>query len=307
MTQTYAFYTLDVFTGDIFGGNPLAVFPDAAGLSCRQMQAIAREFNLSETVFVLPPTQADCHFRLRIFTPAAEIPFAGHPTVGAAYLLAHLGLVTPEQKILNLQEDIGKVPVTILRDDLSSSQRVQATSLSASQMPQFGSVPEFLDPAALLNLEGGDLNRTLPPEVISCGLPFLYIPLETVSALERAHLNLVLWQQVLKQTEAAHLYLFVILENATIHARMFAPALGIVEDPATGSAATALAGYLDKYCPVHKPSQTWEIQQGIQMGRPSKIQLTMQKKADQLQGIQVGGESVLVSQGTMFVPAVSKS
>ncbi|MEB3226585.1 MAG: PhzF family phenazine biosynthesis protein, partial [Synechococcus sp.] len=169
MAQSYRFYTLDVFTEQIFGGNPLAVFPEAQGLTPEQMQAIAKEFNLSETVFVLPSEKVDCDFKLRIFTPNAELPFAGHPTVGTAYLLAHLGSVTPDQTMIYLEEGVGTVPVAIHWE----KNRVKTTALSASQAPSFGIVPEVAI-AKLLNLTPDDLAPDLNPEVISCGLPFLY-------------------------------------------------------------------------------------------------------------------------------------
>lgn len=296
-TLIYYFYTLDVFTEQIFGGNPLAVFPEAQGLSTEQMQAIAQELNLSETVFVLPPEQIDCNFKLRIFTPRAEIPFAGHPTVGTAYLLAHLGLVKPPQNIIALEEGVGKVLVTIHWEN----NHVKTTALSAAQLPEFSTVPKSLNIAELLNLNPEDLHQTFTPEVISCGLPFLYIPLQNLDALNRCSLNNSVWES-LKNTDAAHIYPFAITDKNTIHARMFAPALGIAEDPATGSAATSLAGYLHKHLNNNQALETWQIYQGIKMGRPSQLKLTIQRDNGVLQKISVGGSSVLVSEGKMTLP-----
>ncbi|MBV5261064.1 PhzF family phenazine biosynthesis protein [Synechococcus moorigangaii CMS01] len=292
--KNYTFYTLDVFTEQIFGGNPLAVFPEAQGLSTAQMQAIAKEFNLSETVFVLPAEKADCNFKLRIFTPNAEIPFAGHPTVGTAYLLAHLGLISPTQTQIFLEEGVGTVPVAIAWDNT----QVKTTVLSAAQAPVFSPVPKVAI-AELLTLSPEDLAPNLAPAVISCGLAFFYIPLASEAALNRCSLNISLWEKTLKNTEAVNIYPFFVAENQTIYARMFAPALGIREDPATGSAATALAGYLAKYFPSQENRNLWQIYQGIQMGRPSQLSLIMKKNADGTVDINVGGASVLVSEGRL--------
>ncbi len=306
--STRQFYTLDVFTEQIFGGNPLAVFPEAEGLSDEKMQTIAQELNLSETVFVLPTEQADCDYKLRIFTPRAEIPFAGHPTVGTAYLLAHLGLIQPLTNKVNFQEGVGKVPVVI---DWAEN-TVKNTALRVAQFPEFSPLPESLSQplecvelfSSLLNLNPADLPPNLLPEVISCGLPFLYLPLKNLDALNRCSLNLSVWQQCLEHTDAAHVYPFVVTGEYTIYARMFAPELGITEDPATGSAATSLAGYLYKYFPRKKPTEIWQIHQGIQMGRPSQLTLQITANNRKISRISVGGASVLVSTGRMSVSAM---
>ncbi|MEB3224649.1 MAG: PhzF family phenazine biosynthesis isomerase, partial [Synechococcus sp.] len=169
------------------------------------------------------------------------------------------------------------------------------------QAPSFGIVPEVAI-AKLLNLTPDDLAPDLNPEVISCGLPFLYIPLASEAALNRCSLNLPVWEKALKNTEAVNIYPFFVAEKQTIQARMFAPALGIAEDPATGSAATALAGYLDKYFPNDKRMSPWQIHQGIKMGRPSQLTLIIQKNPGEKLGIAVAGSSVLVSEGVLNLP-----
>lgn len=293
--SSFSFYTLDVFTEQIFGGNPLAVFPEAQGLNTQQMQAIAKELNLSETVFVLPPEQADCDFKLRIFTPLAELPFAGHPTVGTAYLLAHLKLIETEAEFTNFQEGVGKVSVVLQRQ----KGQIQTTALQAAQLPEFDVTPN-INVAELLGLNTEDIHADFAAEVISCGVPFFYICLQSAEAVDRSTLNIDLWKSIATST-AAHVYVLAIAPNDHhIYARMFAPALGISEDPATGSAATSLAGYLDKYFPSDTAQEIWQIQQGKKMGRPSELFLTL----DRTQGamtIQVGGSSVLVSHGEMRV------
>ncbi|ANV89191.1 PhzF family phenazine biosynthesis protein [Picosynechococcus sp. PCC 8807] len=298
MSQTYTFHTLDVFTEQIFGGNPLAVFPQAQGLSSHQMQAIAKELNLSETVFVFPTKDPDTDFQLRIFTPAAEIPFAGHPTVGTAYLLAHLGYLPANCQLVRFQEEVGIVPVSIYWEQ----DQVRTTALSAAQLPQFIERSQSIDYASLVNLPAHDLHPVLKPAVISCGLPFLYLPLKDLDALSRCSLNRTFWEEAYQHQLAAHIYPFVVTEDNQIYARMFAPGLGIAEDPATGSAATSLAGYLHRYLPSQATLQTWQIYQGIQMGRPSQLMLTMQQQKGELTEIAVGGSSVLVSVGHINVP-----
>ncbi|AFY38010.1 phenazine biosynthesis protein PhzF family [[Leptolyngbya] sp. PCC 7376] len=291
----YIFHTLDVFTNQIFGGNPLAVFPEAEGLSSQQMQAIAQELNLSETVFVLPSENEVCDFKLRIFTPRAEIPFAGHPTVGTAYLLAYLGKVLPLKHIINLEEGVGTIPVALHWFD----KQIQTTALQAAQLPAF-SVSPSLDIANLLSLEANDLADNLDAAVISCGLPFFYIPLTTKEAVDNCALNMTLWQKELAQSDSQNIYIFTVEKNE-IYARMFAPGLGITEDPATGSAATSLAGYLHKYIDSETSEQTWQITQGIKMGRSSELLLTFKLENKQISMISVGGSSVLVSCGEMNV------
>ncbi|ANV86018.1 PhzF family phenazine biosynthesis protein [Picosynechococcus sp. PCC 7117] len=298
MSQTYTFHTLDVFTEQIFGGNPLAVFPQAQGLSSHQMQAIAKELNLSETVFVFPTKDPDTDFQLRIFTPAAEIPFAGHPTVGTAYLLAHLGYLPANCQLVRFQEEVGIVPVSIYWEQ----DQVRTTALSAAQLPQFIERSQPIDYASLVNLQAHDLHPVLKPAVISCGLPFLYLPLKDLDALSRCSLNRTLWEEAYQHQLTAHIYPFVVTEDNQVYARMFAPGLGIAEDPATGSAATSLAGYLHRYLPSQATLQTWQIYQGIQMGRPSQLMLTMQQQKGELTEIAVGGSSVLVSVGHINVP-----
>ncbi|NJN72499.1 MAG: PhzF family phenazine biosynthesis isomerase, partial [Limnothrix sp. RL_2_0] len=230
------------------------------------MQAIAKELNLSETVFVLSPEQAGCDFKLRIFTPLAEIPFAGHPTVGTAYLLAHLGFIKTEAKLTSFQEGVGKIPVTLQWENA----QIKKTFLQAAQLPEFDVVPD-INVSKLLGLNPEDIHANCAAEVISCGLPFLYICLKNTDAVDRSSLNLDLWKSIAKST-AANVYILAIApEKRHIYARMFAPALGIAEDPATGSAATSLAGYLDKYFPSDAEQETWQIQQGKKWGDPANF------------------------------------
>ncbi|AGY57276.1 PhzF family phenazine biosynthesis protein [Gloeobacter kilaueensis] len=293
----YRYYTADVFTDQIFGGNPLAVFPDARAIDPEQMQHIAREFNLSETVFVLPPEQGGTR-RLRIFTPQVELPFAGHPTVGTAFVLAAIGDIslTGERTEIVFEEGVGPVPVTV---EARNSQPVSCT-LSAAQMPEYGpEPPAAADLAAVLSLETRAI--AAPARAISCGVPFLFVPITNLDALGRIRLELTQWQRVLGGAWASMIFAFVVgadPERADyLRARMFAPSVGVLEDPATGSAVTALAGYLALEDPLVHGTCSYLVEQGVEMGRPSFLNLQYDLQDGQLTAIRVGGRVVLVSKG----------
>jgi trans-2,3-dihydro-3-hydroxyanthranilate isomerase len=293
----YRFYTLDVFTDTAFGGNPLAVVLDADGLSGERMQAIAAEFNLSETVFVLKPAKAGGNRRrLRIFTPRAELPFAGHPTVGASYLLAKLNLVdlNPMDPVMVLEEGVGDVLVTVQ----FGKDGPESTQMSVPRMPERGpEPPSRADLAAMLSLSEGDL---LPGHAAySCGVPFLFLPVRDREAIARVRLRTDVWEKLLSGWWAKSVFLFTtetVSKAAQIHARMFAPAMGIAEDPATGSAASALAGYLHAL-EQRDGSRRWLIEQGFEMGRPSLIEFEADIAGGRINAVRVGGSSVLISEG----------
>ena len=299
--RRYHFHTLDVFTDTRFGGNPLAVVLDADALSGELMQTIAAEFNLSETVFVLKPVKAGANrARLRIFTPRTELPFAGHPTVGASYLLAKLDLVEldPADPVMVLEECVGDVPVTVQ----SGNDGPRSTRMSVPRMPERGPAPPLrADLAAMLSLSAPDL---LPGHAgWSCGVPFLFVPVRDREAIGRAKLRIDLWETLLSGWWAKSVFLFTtdtVSKEAQIHARMFAPAMGVAEDPATGSAASALVGFLHDQRPRDGPRR-WLIEQGFEMGRPSLIELEADIFAGGVAAIRVGGSSVLVSEGWLNV------
>lgn len=293
----YRFHTLDVFTDTRFGGNPLAVVLDADDLSSERMQTIAAEFNISETVFVLKPAMAGPNRkRLRIFTPAIELPFAGHPTVGASYLLAKLGLVEmePANPVMVLEEAVGDVPVSVLME----SNRLRATRMSVPRMPERGPPPPAdAELADMLSLAEADL---LPGSAAySCGVPFLFVPVKDRDGMARAKLRVDLWEKLLSKWWAKSVFLFTtdtVSKDAQLHARMFAPAMGVAEDPATGSAASALAGWLQEREP-RDGTRRWLIEQGFEMGRPSHIELEADVSQGHITAIGVGGASVLVTEG----------
>jgi trans-2,3-dihydro-3-hydroxyanthranilate isomerase len=299
------FFTADVFTSRIFGGNPLAVLPQATGLTAEQMQSIAREFNFSETVFVLPARQASNARSLRIFTPGAEVPFAGHPTIGTAHVLASVGelKVESDETRIVLEEGVGPVPVLIR----SERGKPVFAQLTAPRLPEVGPVPP---PAAalaeVLGIEAGEiLDGRYAPEALSCGIPFVFIPVRNRQVLRRTAMRLDSWRKVLASFWAPQVFVFSFdPEGAGSHlrARMFAPQLGLVEDPATGAAAVALAGYMAAREPLAAGSLGWVIEQGFEMGRPSILAIEADKEGGRVSAVRVGGASVLVSEGTMALP-----
>ena len=299
----YKFYTADVFTNVIFGGNPLAVFPDAQGISSELMQKIAKEFNLSETAFVLPPEDPRHTRRLRIFTPGTELPFAGHPTLGMAHVLASIGAVSLEEDRTEIvfEEGVGPVPVTI-----SSQAGKPVSATLQAVLPQWGPEPP---PAAvlaeILSLAEDDLlTGEWSAAAVSCGVPFLFVPVRDRSSLGRATVNREQWNRHLKSFWATALYVFCFdpeRKGSDLRARMFAPAMGIEEDPATGSAASAFAGYLGVQ-EANNGVRQWTLEQGFEMGRPSILTIQAEKTEGQITAVRVGGQSVMVSEGVIEIP-----
>jgi trans-2,3-dihydro-3-hydroxyanthranilate isomerase len=308
-----AYYTADVFTDKAFGGNQLAVLPDARGLSDTEMQTIAREFNYSETVFVFPPDDPAHTRKLRIFTPGGELPFAGHPTVGAAHVLALIGdieLDGDETEIV-FEEGSGPVPVRIRSRDGKPS----FCQLSAPRPPEKGTEPYDSGAIArMLRLEVEDLNvdGIYAIEGVSVGLPFLIVPVRDLEALGRARLDLAKWEETLGKSWAQDVFLFtetpsslerdgVLKGSGEVRARMFAPPMGIVEDPATGSACACLGGYLGWRAQEKNGTVRYTVNQGVEMGRPSVLFV----EADVLDGavtsVRVGGASVLIASGTLHI------
>ena len=300
----YKFYTADVFSDRIFGGNQLAVFPEARGLEPDLMQKIAKEFNLSETAFVFPPENDRHTKKLRIFTPATELPFAGHPTVGTAFVLASIGEIplAENQTEIILEEGVGSVPVSIY----SQAGKPVSTYLTAAKLPEFTDNLISSDTIAqTLSLKESDLILgEWSPTSVSCGVPFLFVPLRDRDALARARINREYWDKYLKSSSAPDIYLFCLdpeREDSDIRARMFAPSMGIEEDPATGAAASALAGYLGVRNPTQNGIVKWTVEQGFEMGRPSIIKVEAEKADKQIIKVRVGGRSIMVSEGIIEI------
>ena len=300
----YKFYTANVFTERIFGGNKLAVFPNSQGLITQKMQEIAAEFNFSETVFVFPPRTSQGTRKLRIFTPVTELPFAGHPTIGTAYVLSFIGEISiaEEKQTLLLEEGIGLVPVTI-RSERGKPVYIE---LKATQLPVFSdNSPSVTELSSILELKSTDFRSDKYfTQAVSCGVPFLFVPLHNRGALGHIRFNYDRWQHILANHWAPSVYVFCFdpeREGSDLRARMFAPSMGILEDPATGSAATALGGYLAIREEIPNATLNWRIEQGFEMGRPSILEVTAKKKQGKVREIQVGGASVLVSEGSMEI------
>lgn len=310
--RSYRFIQLDVFTEEAFAGNPLAVFPEAEGLTDDEMMKIAREMNLSETVFVLPPRDEKTLRHLRIFTPAREIPFAGHPIVGSWNALAREGIVPlPEGgngwTRIHHEIGIGVLPVDIEFKDGAPVQVVMTQG-------KFQINSEIEDPheqaeiARALGLAIEDLDENLPIQVISTGLPFLAVPVRSLASLRSCRVNATLLAEIYQRADSTGCYPFsretVEIGEARAHARLFAPADNIPEDPATGSAAGALGAYL-----VHHGAANVEanegrfrfvIEQGDFMHRPSRINIEVNGKLGAIDEVRVGGPSVVVAQGEVF-------
>lgn len=301
---SYRYFTADVFTSRRFGGNPLAVFPEADGLDPAVMQLIAREFNFSETTFVLPPANPKHTRQVRIFNPAHEMPFAGHPTVGTAFVLATAGLIelTGDTTSIVFEEGVGPVPVTIR----SVNGKPDFAQLTAAQPPEFGPPPPSpADLARALGLQTSDIRTdAFSPEGVSCGLPFLFVPLSDRDALARARPRLDEWEKVVVPYWSQKVMLFCAdtdAKGSDYRARMFAPTIGVMEDPATGSAAAALGGYLAKRDNRRDGTAKWIVQQGVEMGRPSVLEIEVDKKAGVVTAVRVGGSSVLVTKGELLI------
>jgi trans-2,3-dihydro-3-hydroxyanthranilate isomerase len=301
----YRYLTADVFTDRPFGGNPLAVFPDASGLPPERMQQIARELSLSETVFVLPPDDPAHTRRLRIFTPGAELPFAGHPTLGTAHILATIGDIplAGETTRIVFEEGVGPVPVAIRAEGGAPV----FAQLTAAQLPEQGPrAPSAAELAALLSLEPEDvLEGEDRAEPWSCGMRFLFVPVRNREALGRARLQLDLWEQQLAKSWAPHVYVLCRepeLPGSTLRSRMFAPALRIAEDPATGGAVSALGGWVAARSPERNGTLRPVVEQGFEMGRPSVLHLEIDLQDGAVTAVRVGGSTVLMSEGWMEVP-----
>lgn len=295
----HPFVIADVFTASIFGGNQLAVVTDAVGMTSEQMQAAAREFNFAELTFVLPSETPDGTRRVRIFTPKTELRFAGHPTVGTAAVLAHLGALDLHGGVgrVILEEGVGPVSVDI---NMSSGRLFTRLTLpGAVEMP--GETPDPDQLAAALSVPRDSL---LESWFASVGIPFCFVRLSSPAIVDGAALDRAAWNTHLKDTWAPQLFLFSgdADSGEPLHARMFAPAFGIDEDPATGSAAATLAGCVAARSPGPDCSITLSVSQGLAMGRPSRIEAFAEKRGGVVVSVGVGGETVIFASGRLELP-----
>ena len=311
--RSYRFLQFDVFTSQLFGGNQLAVFPDARGLSPETMQAIAKEMNFSETTFVLPADAPGIDCRMRIFTPGNELPIAGHPTIGSTFALARTGAIAAGRESCVFGLGIGPTPVTLTWKD---------QDLAFAWMTQ--SLPAFSEPLSNRSLAATALGLSdaavggagLPVQVVSCGVPFVLVPLATRSAVDSAVINREALDRLLHQAgvEAHGVFLFSTErapatstgqqgDKATAYSRMFAPAIGVHEDAATGIASGPLGCYLVRHKIVTPAKAAAMLSvQGVLMGRPSQVHISIGVEGGDIRSVRVGGESVLAGEGTLYIP-----
>ncbi len=297
--RDYAYQLVDVFTDTPFGGNQLAVFLQPGDLTAEMMQTFARELNLAETTFVFPPDDPQNDYRVRIFTPARELPFAGHPTIGTGFVLHRHGMIRAGGR-LRLEEGVGMIEVT-LADEPGGGLMVTMQQ----PIPAFGAVcADRAALSAMLSLTPDDLIDGLPAQVVSSGNPFLFVPLKSLDAIRRVRLNADLW---LRQGIDAHGVVVFTLEaeraGSTLHSRMFAPELNITEDPATGSAHGPLGAYLLRYGVVDAQTARHMVaEQGFEIQRPSLLHVYVEGTAEQITSVRVGGYTCAVGSGMLIVP-----
>ncbi|MDG1123265.1 MAG: PhzF family phenazine biosynthesis protein [Pseudomonadales bacterium] len=299
----YEFATVDVFTNQRFGGNPLAVFPNARGLTDEQMQKIAREINYSETTFVTPPRDRKNTAEVRIFTPQSELPFAGHPNVGTAWLLAENpgwapGLVSSDKMIF--EERAGPVEAKVRRE--KSGKVSSCTILAPQKFHQLHSIPRSVV-APCVSL--ADEQVLVDAVVASVGIPFALVHVTNLEAVKNAKPNIAAFEYCNEHygypEEPVCIMIYYQSESGVVHARMFGPLSGIYEDPATGSAAAALAGLLASQDQRMDANIKYEISQGVEMGRPSEIFLEATKAAGEIEAVAIAGRCVAVITGTLSI------
>ncbi|NUR34898.1 MAG: PhzF family phenazine biosynthesis protein [Gemmatimonadaceae bacterium] len=303
MSLRYLHY--DVFTDRPLEGNQLAVFPEPAGLTDDLMQRIAREMNFSESTFIFPPERPDTDVRMRIFTPGEELPMAGHPTIGSTFALAHEGVIARGRTQFVFGLGVGPTPVSLewRGDGLDFAWMTQG-------LPVFGARIAGREAfAAALGVDVPDLLAGAPIEVVSCGVPFLFAPLASRGAVDRAAINRPAYAACCRASAVDELPLFLFTvdggraEAESVYSRMLAPGFGIAEDPATGGASGPLGCYLAQHglLPAGRLGHfiSW---QGVAMQRPSRIHISIGREGGRIASVRVGGRSVLVGEGTLRIP-----
>ena len=296
----YEYYICDVFTQQKFSGNQLAVITDAEGLSDHDMQNIAREFNFSESTFVFPSEKENTR-KVRIFTPRSEVPFAGHPNIGTAFILAETGIFGDFAQSIDVvfEEKAGNVPIKINKDHCGYIW----CELSAPAPLSLGKVATVDLASEVLSIEAGDINVTTHyPQVASVGLPFLFVELQSLEALSQAQIDLSKLQRLLQEGFPSYIHIYCKdVKDFDIRCRMFAPLDGVPEDPATGSANAALIALLSHCDQRSDLEDKWKISQGSEIGRPSVLHGRAQKIGGTVTEVNLGGYSVMVCKGTISI------
>ena len=296
----YEYYICDVFTQQKFSGNQLAVITDADGLSYHDMQNIAREFNFSESTFVFPSEKKNTR-KVRIFTPRSEVPFAGHPNIGTAFILAETGIFGDFAQSIDVvfEEKAGIVPSKIYKDLWGYIW----CELSAPAPLSLGKVATVDLASEVLSIEAGDINVTTHyPQVASVGLRFLFVELQSLEALSQAQIDLSKLQRLLQEGFPSYIHIYCRdVKDFDIRCRMFAPLDGVPEDPATGSANAALIALLSHCDQRSDLEDKWKISQGSEIGRPSVLHGRAQKIGGTVNEVNLGGYSVMVCKGTISI------
>lgn len=302
MTRQYVI--LDVFADRQLAGNPLAVVLDGEGLDDERMQAIAREFNLSETVFVLPPENPLHSARVRIFTPSNELPFAGHPTVGTATLLALEAAREnsgSREMMMVLEENVGPVRCGAFVKGENAGWATFDVPRQAVEVGPAAANDAIADALTLMPAEIGFENHE--PAIFSAGIAFSFVPVRDLSVIARASINSTAWEAAFSD-EAANAFVYCRETEASgrhFHARMFAPTFGIDEDPATGSAVAALSGPIMRFDAPSPGSHHYLIEQGFEMGRPSLIGLELDVAEQRIEAARISGDAIIVARGTLAI------
>lgn len=293
----------DVFTGEPLVGNQLAVFADARRLDTNLMQLVAREMNFAESTFILPAERRDTDVRMRIFTPQVEMPMAGHPTIGSTFALAHTGVIKPGTERFVFGLNVGPMPVDL---EWSAEDGLRFAWMTQPN-PEFGPIVERRESvAAALGVMPADLAADLPVQEVSCGVPYLIVGLRDHDAVDRAVSDAAAFRRL--RAEIGYelpIYLFALSpvgSSHTVYSRMFAPGIGIVEDPATGGAAGPLGSYLVCHGLVTGAAARRIVcLQGVAMGRASRIHVAIEGTREFISQVKVGGEAVLVGRGELLV------
>jgi trans-2,3-dihydro-3-hydroxyanthranilate isomerase len=303
--MTHHYLHLDVFTPRPLSGNQLAVFLDPKAWPDETMQAIAREMAFSETVFVYPPEHPGSLARMRIFTPGGELAMAGHPTIGTTFALALKDRIAPGTKHIVLDLGVGPTQVDLEWD--GAARRLRFAWMTQPR-PSFGPVFENRgELARSLGLELHDLVPDLPIEIVSCGVPFTYLPLVSHHAVDRARLDRAAWQRVCAahSVDEQKIFVFSIEDKATtpvrLYSRMFAPIIGIAEDPGTGGASGPLGSYLVRHGVVTGPVCEFLSHQGVAMHRPCEISIRIASEAGEITRVQIGGTATLVGEASLRI------
>lgn len=303
--MTHHYLHLDVFTPRSLSGNQLAVFLDPPSWPDETMQAIAREMAFSETTFVYPPTHPGSLAQVRIFTPGGELPMAGHPTIGTTFALALRDRIPHGTRHVTLDLGVGPTPVDLEWD--GAARRLRFAWMTQPR-PTFGSVFENREAAAsALGLTSADLNPDLPIQIVSCGVPFAYLPLVSHHAVDRARVDRSAWQRVCaaNSVDEHKIFLFSIEDvntaPARLYSRMFAPVIGIAEDPGTGGASGPLGCYLVRHGVVAGPVAEFLSHQGVAMHRPCEISIRIATEGGEITRVQIGGTATLAGEASLRV------